>query len=450
MLYLLTYNPIRGRTIIKQLFYFFIYFVILLTSCTNQEKKDPYHFTLKGMAVGYTNDTLYIEQVQFGYNKPVDTTITSANGEFEVSGNIREIGVYEVKVGKEYFMLLLDTLTNGEVTFHIDSIEQTIRFVAVPECDLLNKYYSEKRYKERREKEILFPSSTFTIDSLNAFNLKAKERLKKNGGPTMMTDGTFVGIFDSLFNDLFSKTPAFFSNMLNPQKIYRVNDSLNLFYNESFTLLVDYLYKKPFERQSSGINFSIGNGVTPKHNYKAVSTVQNLTKAYPANIFLKELKENIEKLEDIIKKDSIIKVFTLKNDLDKDINLGDIKNKIIVLFFWSSANKFAPIQIQRLKSMYAKYKERDIVILTIANDKNPADWFAALEKNKMGDFINLNDPQGKESAVLKAYNVTFLPGMVLIRDRKIIHKDIITTTFEKKLQNEIDVVENTDYKKVKL
>lgn len=109
--------------------------------------------------------------------------------------------------------------------------------------------------------------------------------------------------------------------------------------------------------------------------------------------------------------------FELENIKGEKIKLGDYKNKIIVLTFWTIWNPAAQDQLAILEDYFSEIKDgRDIVLLTV---NNMEDKSAVLNFVRRGGYVLpiLLDEKG---AVGELYEITALPETFFInREGKI-------------------------------
>jgi thiol-disulfide isomerase/thioredoxin len=110
-----------------------------------------------------------------------------------------------------------------------------------------------------------------------------------------------------------------------------------------------------------------------------------------------------------------------KTDIDgKTVRLDDYKGKYVVLDFWGSWCGPCRAGNPHLKELYAKYKDKGLVIIGIANEKGPsladeiASWKKAVTEDGLPWIQVLNNQGIEQSDVTKNYNVNAFPTKILL------------------------------------
>ena len=102
----------------------------------------------------------------------------------------------------------------------------------------------------------------------------------------------------------------------------------------------------------------------------------------------------------------------------KEVDLSQLRGKVVALYFWSSASKPSTDRIEPLKQFYSNYRKRNFEIVTVSYDK-PEDR-AKLEKYIKDNRVAwpvVFDGKGTKSDVGAKYNVTSVPRL-LVFDQK--------------------------------
>jgi len=112
----------------------------------------------------------------------------------------------------------------------------------------------------------------------------------------------------------------------------------------------------------------------------------------------------------------------------KDINgniftLSSIKSKIILIDFWATWCVPCLKQIEELKNIYSKYKNRSFEIVSISIDDDSKVWASRSKKLKI-PWINLIG----DSLVKYTYNLTFIPQNLLVNQNGLILKKNLSVT----------------------
>jgi peroxiredoxin len=115
------------------------------------------------------------------------------------------------------------------------------------------------------------------------------------------------------------------------------------------------------------------------------------------------------------------KNFTLARDDGSMFSLSDLKGKYVYIDFWASYCPSCIRQLPFIRSLYDKYKNKNLVVLLISVDPltNKEEWLKAIQKYQVGSFINLVDFDRKVTGSL--FDIPSIPVNYLIdSDGKII------------------------------
>lgn len=118
--------------------------------------------------------------------------------------------------------------------------------------------------------------------------------------------------------------------------------------------------------------------------------------------------------------------FTCSNQHGEIFRLSDIRNKYILLTFWSPDCSHCLNEMQNLKRLYEIYGAKQFEIVNVAIEyKDRMDEWLKIIKCEDLEWINVSDLDGWLSQVVKLYKVNFIPYNYLIdTNGKIIAKDI--------------------------
>ena len=114
--------------------------------------------------------------------------------------------------------------------------------------------------------------------------------------------------------------------------------------------------------------------------------------------------------------------FTLSTPEGKRTKLSDLipKGQYCMLEFWASWCGPCRGEIPHLVKSDKKYKDAGFKIISISIDEKEAQWKKAMQEENMS-WTQLNDPNGFEGEISKAYNILGIPFAILLDpDGKII------------------------------
>lgn len=135
--------------------------------------------------------------------------------------------------------------------------------------------------------------------------------------------------------------------------------------------------------------------------------------------FLKSGKEEVN--SDVLKVGDIPYDFTLNDTSNIRVKFSSIKNKIILLDFWSSGCGPCRHEHKNYVKLYDDFKDKKLEIVSVSQDRFKKRLTDAIKKDKMS-WICLWDESKKVSRDL--YNVYSLPTNYLIFDGKIVAKTL--------------------------
>ncbi|MDR2853718.1 MAG: AhpC/TSA family protein [Prevotellaceae bacterium] len=117
--------------------------------------------------------------------------------------------------------------------------------------------------------------------------------------------------------------------------------------------------------------------------------------------------------------------FSCKTQANADFNFADIVGeKYFLLDFWASWCVHCIKEIPNLTLLNEKYKDKDLVIISISTDTNNKQWGNAIAKNKMTWLQLIDNPEDSKN-VAKLYDVYAIPATFLIdHNGNIMAKDV--------------------------
>ncbi|SHI77867.1 AhpC/TSA family protein [Aquimarina spongiae] len=105
----------------------------------------------------------------------------------------------------------------------------------------------------------------------------------------------------------------------------------------------------------------------------------------------------------------------------EDINgkirkLSDLKDKLVLLEFWSSTCVPCRKENPNLVKTYKKFKPKGFEIFAVSQDIKKESWLKAIEKDKL-PWLQVSDLQGRDNSASLIYGINGIPDNFLI-DRK--------------------------------
>lgn len=125
--------------------------------------------------------------------------------------------------------------------------------------------------------------------------------------------------------------------------------------------------------------------------------------------------------------------FTQKTPDGEDMNLSDLRGKVVLVDFWASWCGPCRRENPNVVRLYNEYKEDGFDILGVSLDRNKDKWLAAIEKDGL-TWHHVSDLRGWQNAAAQAYGVRSIPHTVLLdAEGKIIARNLRGSALEAKL-----------------
>ncbi len=106
--------------------------------------------------------------------------------------------------------------------------------------------------------------------------------------------------------------------------------------------------------------------------------------------------------------------FTLNDIIGSPVKLSDLRGRKVVLQFWASWCPDCRAEIPHIKEMREASDPSEIVFVAVSFDRSEEAFTDYVTKNGLGG-IQLYDPAGmRDSAIAKAYHVSWIPSLYLI------------------------------------
>ncbi len=125
-----------------------------------------------------------------------------------------------------------------------------------------------------------------------------------------------------------------------------------------------------------------------------------------------------------------------------DFALSQLNNKIVLINFWASWCAPCRKKSPELVKIFDNYKDTDFEdgengfeIVSVNLDKNDIIWNKSVEKDGIGEFINVGDTKGWKSSAAISYNIKSIPSNVLLNGNgEVIAVNLNTHELKKKLK----------------
>ena len=129
--------------------------------------------------------------------------------------------------------------------------------------------------------------------------------------------------------------------------------------------------------------------------------------------------------------------FELPNLEGEQITVSNELKDYTLLEFWASWCGACRKKHPELVGLYQEYKDKGFNIIGISSDAAANDWKASIEKDDL-PWVNLRDPEGRESTVQYQYGIHLIPTNFLIGpEGTIVAKNIEPEELEQLLENNL-------------
>ena len=117
------------------------------------------------------------------------------------------------------------------------------------------------------------------------------------------------------------------------------------------------------------------------------------------------------------------------------IRLSEVDSKVVMLFFWSSADASQKMfNLDFLKSVYEDYHRKGLEIYQVSLDVDKAAWARVVKEQNL-PWINVCDSRGSASPYVLTYNIGSLPAVYVISDGELVDGEMST---EKSFRRRLD------------
>ncbi|NLB26290.1 MAG: AhpC/TSA family protein [Bacteroidales bacterium] len=362
-------------------------------------REDTNRYSISGRISHAEGKVLYLEELLVTSSKIIDSTRIDKKGEFEFRGITSIPTYYLLKFNSNKFItLLVDSLeqvviladyANFEREYHVQGSEGSAH------VKLLNDHLNDTRHK---------------LDSLKSM---------KN---------LYRGSFD------FEKLKLKFDEESENIRKEQIEFSKKFVMDNPFSMAsVLALYQK-FDNQ----NFVLNNIQVMKVAASALNSI------YPQSGHIKALYQNTLELLQEERSEQLKRFIREQGDNSPDIvlpnpdgteiALSSFRGKVVLLQFWSAADRNSRIVNQALVEAYRKYKNRGFEIFQVSVDTDREEWTDAIEFDNL-TWINVGDMEGSRHAV-NSYNIKSVPfNYLLDKDGVIISRDLKGQALDKAISN---------------
>lgn len=384
-----------------------IAFSLLLTlfACNNKEHKgikdDPNtevveNFLISGKIDGASEAKLYLEAMSQQGVISVANCTTDKNGEFDMLGNIPDMGIYQLRLGESKDKIIaLSLLPNDEVTLtsSFEEFQNSPKFEGTEWSSTLTEYIQLFNEFAKKQEELGKMQGTISEDELMAKYFALRKPIDDFCKSTIRKDA------DNPVNFLLT-------SFLMPSMGFKNWNAENL----EVLKIMGQAYKERYT------------------NSPIVTNMDNQ---------INTIESNYNQFVVMSSGNAIAPEINLKNPQGKEIKLSSLRGKYVLIDFWASWCGPCRKENPNVVRLYNKFKDKGFTVYSVSLDKDISAWQKAIESDGLVWPNHVSDLLGWESSMPKLYGFQGIPHTVLIdKDGKIIQVGLRGQSLEQKL-NEI-------------
>jgi len=362
----------------KNMYKIIIICLICIIFCGCQKSNT---FTVKGVVVGATGQTLYLENTGLSSITTLDSVKLKPDGKFNFKQpRPKYPDFYRLRLKK-----------NQLIHFSIDSVE-TITITADAH-NFATSYTIEGSENSKAFKEI-------TLAQLDA-NQELK-KLRDSYGMNLIPDSTYQKSVMSAvasYKDIAKK--YIFGAPMSPAAYFALFQQIDGLW---FFDLYDRTDSKAYGAVAT--SYKTYYPESPRAKQLEILALQSL----------KVTRGERQKTLDIENATEVNFIdIELPNINDKNVKLSDIaQGKAVLVNFTAFQTEWSPAFNIRLSELYTKYKDKGFEIYQVSLDSDAHFW-----KNAASNipWISVRDPQSIYSSIAAIYNVRQLPALFLINKK---------------------------------
>ena len=343
-------------------------------SCQNPFSTTGYH--IKGKIEGAGGQTVYLEEIVYGESTIVDTALADNSGKFTLKGNVKDEGIYRLRVGalalrQSCFLLLGNDELEIEGT--IKNIEQ-LRFTVNSSHNKVFRGFVDSLYAKNAR-----------IDTLRSIYLMVQRTTESDSVKNLIKASfdrnckSYVDYYTQFTDTTTSLLSGVFSSSLLLQ-----SDSISASSLEVAKRLGNRLQSK-----------------MPESKY--TKAYLNRMGMYKETLIGQPLKE-----------------IELPDEKRILVKLSSLKGKYVLLDFWASWCRPCRMENPNVVAAYQKYKQKNFTVYSVSLDDNLGKWSDAIVEDKLVWPNHVCDGKGWQSSACSSYYIESIPSNYLINPEGII------------------------------
>ena len=361
--------------------YTFILLVAILFSCGNEEENKhkapqlPNNFTISGEVLGAANQPIKLEALSEKGTILLAETFSEVDGSFLLRGNIKGMGLYQLKIGSSENKSIPLTLSPRE-KIHVRA------------------------------------------------NYASFERLPEISGAKWCNS---ITTYMRLFNDFTSKQMELVNNSTLSEE-----EQINLFF-EYRKPLDAFAKQKMLEDPSNPASIVLSTSMTPamgfekwdKSNLNVLKLVlKAYQKKYARSPITRSMQLQVNQIQEGLvqfnnNKSGIISApeIVLSNPTGQRLSLSSLRGKVVLIDFWASWCGPCRKENPNLVAVYNKYNQRGFTVYSVSLDTDKEAWKRAIKADGLIWNTHVSDLLQWNTPLIKMYNFNSIPHTVLVNKK---------------------------------
>lgn len=383
------------KIILKNFLSYFLIIGLVYSSCHDKDTA-----TISGTITNAKGKSLFLEKYNLGSIKIIDSITLKKNGIFRFKTKIDYPEFYNLRLDNKQFIPLV--LNKSEKIILLSSYKSFFKDYTVEgsASSLAIRNLNNRLLQTQKNLDTISQAYKKVIEKENSENLKNELTSK------------YVKVIQEqqAFSTNFIKKNTY--PMASYYALYQqINSQISIF-DKVQDLLLFQIVATSFDR------------LHPDSPYtKSLIAEVNKNKRLKTNLKLKKL---------ISESESTFPELELIDDKGNIKKLSDLKNKTVLLAFWSFKNKNSIKTNLEYKKIYDIYKNKGFRIFHVNVDNNVILWEDALKKHEY-PFVNVRDNDNNYASNI--YGIKETPANYLFNNKnELVGKNLFGQYLEEKLQ----------------